>query len=144
VLAAVWLASARTPSGAASSPSIVVLPFEQYSADARDAALASRLTSGVTTELARLGTLSVVSHTTARQYEGARRPLREIAAAVHARFVMEAMVEADGEGWRVQARLVDASTDRKFWVQDFRVAPATLRDIERQMAAAVNAVVLGR
>ena len=38
--------------------------------------LAARVTDGVTTEVARLGSVSVVSHTSALQFAGVRRPMR--------------------------------------------------------------------
>ena len=46
-----------------------------------DARLAAELTDGVTAELARLGTIGVASHTSAMQFAGVRKPLKEIAKA---------------------------------------------------------------
>lgn len=87
-VAAVLIAIAawRTNAGSrpASAPRIAVLPFAQYSANPEDQLLAARLTDGVTGELARIGTLGVVSHTSALQFEGARRPLKEIARVLDA------------------------------------------------------------
>jgi len=116
---------------------IAVLPFAQYSTDPADQLLAARLTDGVTSELARLGTLGVVSRTSTLQFGSARRSLREIAKALNADIVMEASVVKEGGGVRVQTRLVDAARDQKVWVQDFVGTVADLRDLERRIANAV-------
>ena len=79
VVAAGWLLSGRGAKTGA--PAIAVLAFEQYSSSGEDESVAAQLIDGVTSELARLGALSVVSHTSAMQFTGARKPVRELAAA---------------------------------------------------------------
>ena len=54
------------------SPTIAVLPFANYSSNPAERLLAARVTDGMTSELARLGTLGVVSHTSAVQYADVR------------------------------------------------------------------------
>ena len=76
---------------------IAVLPFAEYSNEAADTLLAARLTDGVTSELARIRTIGVVSHTSALQFAGTRRPLREIAQALNAEMILEARVLKDGD-----------------------------------------------
>ncbi len=139
---------------------IAVLPFAHYSTDARHDLLAARLTDGVTTELARLGTLGVVSSTSALQFAGPttgsrqapstssgpsqRHPLREVARALNADVVMEATVYDETERVRVEARLVNAMLDRKFWVGDFDGAHDELHDLEQRIAAAAAAAAIER
>jgi TolB-like protein len=117
---------------------IAVLPFAEYSNDAADTLLAARLTDGVTSELARIRTVGVVSHTSALQFAGTRRPLKEIAHALNAEMILEARVLKDGTGVRVEARLVDALKDRKVWVRDFAGTTSDLADLERRIASAVG------
>ena len=73
-------------------------------------------------ELARLGTLSVASHTSAMQFDGQRRPMSEIAAALNRAYVVEASVDDEASELLVVARIVNAETDRKMWVSDYRGA----------------------
>lgn len=136
---AVWLGGSSSSQG---SPSVAVLAFEQYSASEEDGAIAAQLTDAVTAELARLGTVSVVSHTSAMQFAGERKPLREIARALNAGFVVEASVENVQGGISVMARLVNATTDRKMWVEDFAGRPDDIRTLSRNIAAGVSAAVL--
>ena len=83
----VWLGGwrHRTPAETG-APGVAVLAF---SGD--DTALASRITENVTTELARLGTVSVASHTSAMQYAGTRTPLRDIATTLNVDFAVEGL-----------------------------------------------------
>lgn len=141
IIAAVslWLSAWRSR---AEQPSVAVLAFSAYSGDGQLAALAAQLNDDVTSEMARLGTVGVVSHTSVMQFAGVRKPLREIAAALDADFLMEATVDAEPGGLRVVARLVNAHTDRKAWVQDFHGRADALHDLSRQIAADTAAAIL--
>ena len=97
------------------------------------------MTDGVTGELARLGTLGVVSHTSARQYAGARKPLREIAQSLDADFIVEGTLVRGSGDLRVQVRLVDGAKDRKLWVEDFESPSAEIAQLQRRIAGAVAA-----
>ena len=119
---------------------IAVLPFAEYSNDPRDALLAARLTDGVTSELARNRTLGVVSHTSALQFAGARRPIKEIAQALNAELILEGSVHHEGDKVRIEARIVDTTIDRKLWVDDFVGTAAEPRELERRVAIAAASV----
>ena len=139
----VWLGGwNRTPSKP--GPAIAVLAFDQSAPSPEDAALAARLTESVTTELARLGTVGVASHTSAMSFAGARKPLREIATALNTGFVLEASVERETHGLLVSARIVNAETDRKIWVLDYRGAADDVRGISQRIAFDVSAELLRR
>jgi TolB-like protein len=122
---------------------IAVLPFANYSTDEAERLLAARITDGVTTELARIGTLGVVSHTSARRFADVRRPLREVAQELSADVVMEGRLLTDADGVRVEARLVDAKLDRKFWVEYFVGNMTEVRDLQLRIAAAAATTIAG-
>jgi TolB-like protein len=134
-----WLLAWR---GHPERPSIAVLRFTEYSGDGALARLAAQLNDDVTSEMARLGTVSVVSHTSVMQFAGTSKPLREIAEALDADFVMEATVEPEPGGIRVVARLVSARTNRKVWVQDFHGRTDAVHDLSRRMAAGAAAEMI--
>lgn len=137
---AAWRTGLWVPVGRATPMvTIAVLPFAEYSGDARNALLAARLTDGVTGELARIRTLGVASHTSALQFGGVRRPVREMAQALNVELVLEGSVHPEGEGVRVEARLVDALADRKIWVADFIGRRSELGELQRRVAAAAGA-----
>jgi TolB-like protein len=127
----------RSEPAAAPAVVVAVLPFEQHSGTPEDERLASRLTDAITSELARLNTIGVVSRTSARQFEGMRRPAREIAQALNANVLLEATIETTSERVVVTARLVDGVRDRKMWVEDFESTRADIARLAREVAASV-------
>lgn len=130
----------RTP--AKPRPAIAVLAFTAQSFAGEDAAIANRLTESVTTELARLNTVDVASYTGAMQFAGTHTPLREIASTLNVNYVLEASVEREPSGVLVVTRLVDAGTDRKIWVADYRGGPDEVRGISQRMAFDVSGELL--
>jgi TolB-like protein len=134
---AVWRGGVAGRERAGSPVSIAVLPFAHYSTSDADERLAARLTDGVTSELARTGAVSVVSHTSALQYARPHGPLREIAQALGADLVMEATVLTEGDRVRIQARLVDGARDRKLWVEEFAGRVGDPDELQHRIAGAV-------
>lgn len=102
------------------------------------------MTEAVTSELARLGTVSVASYTSAMQFEGQRRPMREISAALNSAYVVEASIDDEASEILVVARVVDAQTDRKVWVSDYRGARDDVRGIAQRLAFDASAEILKR
>ena len=134
-----------TPPQRPPAVSIAVLPFAQYSTDTSDKLLAARLTDGVTSELAKIGSLGVVSHTSALQFaDGPRRPARDIARALNADVIMEGSVSKSGDRVDVEIRLVNADTDRKMWVQGFVGTVQDPRELERRIAREAAPAALAR
>ena len=148
ILVVAILAGWRSLSSNAGTPppgiSIAVLPFEAFSGSEADLRLADQLTDHVTAALARVGKLSVVSRTSARQFQGVRKPMHEIGDTLGAQVVMEAALEMEGDELVVQPRLVDATIDRKIWVGSYRAPPSGLRDLAARIATEATEAVLKR
>jgi len=126
-------------------PSVAVLAFATHVAGEEHERLAAHLTDSVTTELARLGTVSVASHTSAMQFAGQRGSLKEISAALNARYIVEASLDQDEQGQLlVVARIVNGETDRKMWVGDYRGAKDDTRGIAQRMAFEISTAILER
>ena len=122
-------------------PTIAVLPFAPYSADPADKIVATRVTEGVTAELVRAGGLGVVASTSARRYVDTHAALEEVARALHADILLEARLLKEGDRLRVEARLVDGTRSRKFWVETFVGGADDLDELCRRVAAAAAAAV---
>ena len=121
-----------------------MLPFEANMIGGDNSNYSALITEAVTSELARLGTISVASYTSAMQFEGQRRPMSEIAAALKSAYVVEASVDDEASEILVVARIVDAETDRKMWVSDYRGARDDVRGIGARIAFDVSAAILER
>ncbi len=135
----VWLVGSTPTPAETGAPAVAVLAF---SGD--DTALAASITENVTSELARLGTVSVASHTSAMQFAGTRSPLREIAASLNVDFVLEASLDQEPDGLLAVVRIVDTATDRKVWVADYRGAADDTRAISQRIAFDVGAELIKR
>ena len=144
VAAVTWRAGLWASDRIPEEVTIAVLPLSQYAGSEEDELLAARLTDGITTELARLGTLHVVSHTSARQFEGVRRSLREVARVLEADLIVEGSIEKKLDNVRVSARIVDGATDQKIWVEDFDGSTSKLPELQRNIASAIAAAVATR
>lgn len=118
---------------------VAVLPFTHYTPGGADEMLAARITDGVTSELARLKGVGVISRTSALQFTGARQPLREIAERLGATEVVEGSVFTEGNAVRVRTRIVAGSTDLKSNVRDFNGRRDDLDDLVRRIAEALSA-----
>jgi TolB-like protein len=132
----------HAPARAASGPGIAVLPFEHYSTKQQEVLLVARITDAVTAELAKLGTVSVASRTSAAQYTGGATSVVEIATALNVDFVIEASVVFTDQRLRVVARLVDGRRDRKVWVGEYDLQPSDVAAVSRRIAAEASAAAL--
>jgi TolB-like protein len=135
----VWLGGSTPTPAETGAPGVAVLAF---SGD--DQQLAARMTEYVTAELARFGTVSVASHTSAMQFAGKRAPLTEIAAALNVDFVLEASLEREADGLLAVVRIVDTATNRKVWIADYRGAADEARVLSQRIAFDVGGELVKR
>jgi TolB-like protein len=116
---------------------VAVLPFAADTTDA-DAALAQRITEGVTAELVRAGHFNVVGSSAARaEYAVTRRP-RDVATALDADLLIEARLTTNNLRVLVEARAVNGKSEAKVWVRDFAGDRADTDPLEREIAAAID------
>jgi TolB-like protein len=139
-----WLGSRDRHQSPDLRPTAAVLPFEANMIGGDNSNYSAQITEAVTSELARLGTISVASYTSAMQFEGQRRPMSEIAAALRSVYVVEASVDDEASEILVVARIVNAETDRKMWVSDYRGQREDVRGIAQRIAFDVSAAILER
>ena len=111
--------NAAHPAGIPTSSRIAVLPLDNLSGDPAQNYFADGMTDELTTMLAKNSTLHVVSRTSAMQYKGAHRPLREIAQALGVDGILEGSVErADGKV-HMTIQLIQADTDTHLWAESY-------------------------
>jgi TolB-like protein len=120
-------ASEEPPAPAATAPagpgdgrkSVAVLPFQNLSASEENAFFAAGVHEDLLTYLSRVSGLRVNSRTSVQQYAGSQLNIREIAAELGARYVVEGSVRRAGNQVRVTAQLIDADTDEHLWAENF-------------------------
>jgi adenylate cyclase len=108
-----------TADTAAGRPSLVVLPFDNLSDDKEQEYLANGFTEDMTTELARVPGLFVVSRNAAFAYKDKETRPAEIAAALGVRYLLEGSIRRVGDDMRINAQLIDGSTSGHLWAERF-------------------------
>ena len=106
--------------------SLAVLPLENLSRDPEQEYFADGLTEALITSLAKISALRVVSRTSAMQYKGVHKSLREIAMDLGVDGIVEGTVMRSGERVRISAQLVNAPMDTHLWAESY---DRDLRDI---------------
>jgi TolB-like protein/DNA-binding winged helix-turn-helix (wHTH) protein/Tfp pilus assembly protein PilF len=118
---AVWLArvSSRPTSAAPRLNSIAVLPLANLSGDPSEEFFADGVTDQLITDLAKVGSLRVISRTSVIQYKGTKKGLPEIARELNVDAIVEGSVVRSGQRVRVTAQLLQARTDRHLWAETY-------------------------
>jgi TolB-like protein len=99
--------------------SIAVLPLANLSGDASQDYYADGITDELITALAENRSLQVVSRTSAMQYKGVSRPLREIAQSLGVDGILEGSVNRSGNHVHVNLQLIYAPTDTHIWAEGY-------------------------
>jgi TolB-like protein/DNA-binding winged helix-turn-helix (wHTH) protein/Tfp pilus assembly protein PilF len=122
--------------------SIVVLPFANMSSDPEQDYFADGMTEALTTDLAKIKSLRVISRTSAMHFKGTKQPLPEIARQLGADAVIEGAVVRKDEKIRVTTQLIDGTTDHHIWAETYERNQADIlalqSDISRAIARQVN------
>jgi len=118
---AVWLVHTGThPTSAAPRlNSIAVLPLENLSGDPSEEFFADGMTDQLITDLAKVGSLRVISRTSVMRYKGTRKSLPEIARELNVDAIVEGSVTRSGPRVRVTAQLIQAPTDQHLWAETY-------------------------
>src|SRR5262245_51799000 len=122
----------------ASEKSIAVLPFENLSPDPDNAYFANGVQDEILTRLASVADLKVISRTSVMQYKsGAARNLRKIGHQLGVARVVEGSVQRSGNRVRVNAQLIDISTNRELWGQTYDRDLADVFAIQSEIATSI-------
>jgi TolB-like protein/class 3 adenylate cyclase len=100
-------------------PSIVVLPFQNMSADPEQEFFVDGLTEDIITRLSYLRDLLVIAKTSAFAYKGRAVQVQDISRDLGVAYVLEGSVRKVGSRIRVTAQLIDGSTGGHLWAQKF-------------------------
>jgi TolB-like protein/DNA-binding winged helix-turn-helix (wHTH) protein/Tfp pilus assembly protein PilF len=99
--------------------SIAVLPMENLSNDPNQDYFSDGITDALTTELAQIGALRVISRTSAEHFKGTRETLPEIGRKLNVEAIVEGSVTRSENHVRVTAQLIEAQTDRHLWARSY-------------------------
>jgi TolB-like protein len=119
--------------------SIAVLPFANLSADPEQEFFADGLTEDIITALSRINGLWVIARGSTFTYKGKLTDVKQAAAELGVRYVMEGSVRRAGQRLRITAQLVDGTTGRQVWAERYERALTDLFDIQDEITRSVAA-----
>jgi TolB-like protein/DNA-binding winged helix-turn-helix (wHTH) protein len=117
--------------------SLAVLPLENLSGDPAQEFLTDGMTDALITNLAQISSLRIISRTSVMRYKGTRKPLQEIARELNVDGIVEGTVTRSGDRVRVDAQLIEASTDRHTWARAYEREIGDVIRLQNEVAQAI-------
>ena len=99
--------------------SLAVIPLANLSGDSAQDYFADGMTDELITALAKNRTLRVVSRTSAMQYKGVNRPVRDIARELNVDGILEGSIERTPTSVHMTVQLIYAPTDTHVWAESY-------------------------
>jgi TolB-like protein len=99
--------------------SLAVLPLHNLSRDPEQEYFSDGMTDELITELAKVSTLRVISHTSVERYKETKRTLRDIAQELGVDAIVEGTIMRSGDRVRITAQLIDARSDKHLWAESY-------------------------
>jgi TolB-like protein/DNA-binding winged helix-turn-helix (wHTH) protein/Tfp pilus assembly protein PilF len=124
----------RHPGVAPRISALAVIPLENLSGNPEQQYFADGLTDALITDLAKAGTVRVVSRTSVTQYLGTKKTIREIGRELNVDAVVEGTVQHAGNRVRVTAQLIQVSTDMHLWADAYERDVSEILDLQRRLA----------
>jgi TolB-like protein/DNA-binding winged helix-turn-helix (wHTH) protein/Tfp pilus assembly protein PilF len=99
--------------------SLAVLPLQNISNDPSQDFFADGMTDELITQLGQIGSLRVISRSSAMNYKNVHKPLAEIARELNVDAIVEGSVLRAGDRVRISAQLIQAPDDRNVWAESY-------------------------
>ena len=117
--------------------SLAVLPLENLSRDPEQEYFADGMAEALTTELAQISALKVISHTSVVQYKGTKKPLPQIAKELGVDAVVEGAVQRSGDKVAITVQLIHAPSDRHLWAKSYERGLHDVLGLQSEVAQAI-------
>ncbi len=143
VLAGFALHRLASREGSPSRPRIAVLPFENLGPP-DDAYFAGGMTEEITSRLASVDGLSVISRASARRYDRTGKTVKDIGRDLAVSYVLDGTVRWDRSGGgagrvRITPQLVRVSDDTQLWAESFDRVLGDVFSVQAEIANTVAA-----
>ncbi|HKE49156.1 MAG TPA: winged helix-turn-helix domain-containing protein, partial [Rhodanobacteraceae bacterium] len=147
IVASTYGGASRAPKNFAQlapDSSIAVMPFKDVSQDADAAYFAAAIQDEILTRLAKIGSLKVISRTSA--IEAAKQPgtLADIARTLGVANVLEGSVQRSGDTVRVNVQLIRAATDDHLWAEAYDRRLDDVLSVENDIAGSIATVLAAK
>ena len=117
--------------------SLAVLPLDNVSRDPAQEYFADGMTEAITSELARLKSLRVISRTSAMKYKNTPKSLPEIGRELNLDAVLEGSALLVGKRVRITVRLVSTRSEETLWTERYDAEIEDVLDLQSRVAETV-------
>lgn len=124
--------------------SLAVLPLENLSRNPEQDYLADGMTDELITDLGQVGSLKVISRTSALHYKGTNKRVPEIASELNVGGIVQGSVLRSGNRVRITVQLTDAATDQNLWGQSYERDTVDVLTLQDEVARAITAQIQAR
>jgi serine/threonine protein kinase/Flp pilus assembly protein TadD len=115
-------------------PSVAVLPLQNLSAEPDSAYFSDGMTDEITTKLAKIEGIDVVSHSSVMAVKTSDKSAAEIGKAFGVRYLLEGSVRKAGDQVRINVQLIDSTTGFQVWADDFTGEMKDVFSLQEQTA----------
>jgi TolB-like protein/DNA-binding winged helix-turn-helix (wHTH) protein len=131
-----WLLN-RPVDELASIRSIAVLPLSNLSGNPEQEYFSDGMTEALISNLAKVSALRVISRTSAMHYKDTQKTLPEIAQELNVDALVEGSVIRSGDRVRITVQLIDGSSDRHLWSEEYERELRDVLVIQSEIARAI-------
>ncbi len=122
-------------------PSIAVLPFQNISGDPEQEYFADGISEDIITALASFHWFFVIARNSSFAYKDKPIEAKQIARELGVRYLLEGSVRRSGQGVRISARLIDATTSTQIWAERYDRAMTEVFAIQDEIAERVAGAI---
>ncbi len=137
MLVTLWILRSNYLTGGKKIPALAVLPFENLG-KAEDQYIADGMTDAITTELAKLRNLRVISRTSAQQIAKRNLTIPEIGRRLNVDYVLEGTIHLDYSGPKTKVRInpqfIKSFDDNHLWVETYEGTVDSLFHLQAEIA----------
>lgn len=129
--------SEATTSERPDKPSVAVLPFDNMSGDSEQDYIGDGLAEDLITALSKIRAFSVIARNSTFTYKNSAVDVRQVAADLGVRYVLEGSVRKSGQRIRVTAQLIDADTGVHVWAERYDHELEDIFDLQDEMTQTI-------
>jgi adenylate cyclase len=118
-------------------PSIAVLPFQNLSGNRKEDYFSDGITNDIITDLSRYSNLFVIASTSVLVYKGKAVDIKDVGRDLGVRYVLEGSVQKIGNTVRLNAQLIDATTNRHLWADRYDRELVNIFSVQDELTAAI-------
>jgi TolB-like protein/DNA-binding winged helix-turn-helix (wHTH) protein len=147
LLAVFGVVELRTRFRASAAPritSLAVLPLRNLSSDPNQEYFSDGLTDELITDLAQIGSVKVISHTSTMRYKDAKKSLPEIAHELNVDGIIEGTVQQSGDRVHITAQLIHGPSDKHLWAKSYERDLRDVFGLEREVTGDIARQVQGQ